>query len=123
MIKTRLTDGWKVYRDKDAFSLVYTLPADAADVSVPYDAMWHEPQDQYAVSAGRTCYLDGGVYHYYKELDIPESMRGEKLQGGTGVQAPQCGCGRGPRARLWATGGQTHAWPSDPGRPTLSSCS
>ena len=79
MIKTRLTDGWKVYRDKDAFSLVYTLPADAADVSVPYDAMWHEPQDQYAVSAGRTCYLDGGVYHYYKELDVPESMRGEKL--------------------------------------------
>ena len=79
MKKTRLNNSWKVYRDKDAFSLVYALPEDARCTSVPYDAMWQEPQDQYAVSSGRTSYLDGGVYHYYKELDFPESMRGERI--------------------------------------------
>ena len=79
MKRTKLTDGWKVYRDKDAFSLVYTLPADAVETQIPYDAMWHEPQQKDAVSAGRTSYLDGGVYHYYREMDFPESMRGEKI--------------------------------------------
>ncbi len=79
MKATRLTDNWKVYRDKDAFSLVYALPEDARTASVPFDAMWQEPQDRNAVSAGRTSYLDGGVYHYYKELDFPESMRGERI--------------------------------------------
>ncbi len=79
MKTTRLTDGWKVYRDKDAFSLVYTLPEDAPEMKVPYDAMWHEEQRREAVSAGRTSYLDGGVYHYYKELFFPASARGEKI--------------------------------------------
>ena len=79
MKKTRLTQGWKVYRDKDAFSLVYTLPEDAKETEIPYDAMWHEPQQKNAVSAGRTSYLDGGVYHYYKELDFPEELRGERI--------------------------------------------
>ena len=51
MKRTKLTDGWKVYRD--------------------------------AVSAGRTSYLDGGVYHYYREMDFPESMRA----GGRGLCA------------------------------------
>ena len=83
MKRTKLTDGWKVYRDKDAFSLVYTLPADAVETQIPYDAMWHEPQQKDAVSAGRTSYLDGGVYHYYREMDFPESMRG----GGRGLCA------------------------------------
>ena len=79
MKKTRLTEGWKVYRDKDAFSLVYALPEDAPEVRLPYDAMWHEEQRKEAVSAGRTSYLDGGVYHYYKELFFPASARGEKI--------------------------------------------
>ena len=79
MKRTRLTDGWKVYRDKDAFSLVYALPEDAPEVRLPYDAMWHEEQHREAVSAGRTSYLDGGVYHYYKELYFPASARGEKI--------------------------------------------
>lgn len=73
------------------------------------------PRNTPSLNAPRRALLRGGsrLASTWPEVRALSTREG-KLQGGTGVQAPQCGCGRGPRARLWATGGQTHAWPSDP---------
>ena len=46
MEKIKFNKGWKVWKDLDPFELVFHVPEDAAEVDLPYDAMFHEEQTQ-----------------------------------------------------------------------------
>ena len=65
-------DGWKVWKEDNAFRLVFSVPDDAKTVNLPYDVVFHQKQSVESVNQGRTGFLDGGVYHYYKQF-IPNA--------------------------------------------------
>ena len=39
MKQIKWNDGWKFWADKDAFALVWNIPENARDVTLPHDAM------------------------------------------------------------------------------------
>ena len=79
MKKIILDKDWYVYRREDAFSLVTSIPEDAGKTAVPYDALFHDSQEEDSRNGGRTGYFDGGVYYYQKELELPEEYAGKRL--------------------------------------------
>ncbi len=75
MIKQNWNESWKVWKDKNAFALVFAVPEDAITVDVPYDAVFHTQQDPNCVNAGSVGFLNGGVFNYYKEYNLqPEDV-------------------------------------------------
>ncbi len=76
MEKIKFNKGWKVWKDLDPFELVFHVPEDAAEVDLPYDAMFHEEQKQGAAGGGDTGNIDAGEYKYYKRFFVPEEYRG-----------------------------------------------
>ena len=78
MKQIKWNDGWKFWADKDAFALVWNIPENARDVTLPHDAMIESPARPESPNAGNTGYRDGGNYTYVKILRIPEAELGEK---------------------------------------------
>lgn len=76
MEKTKFNDNWKVWKDLDPFELVFRVPDDAKEVTLPYDAMFHEEQKQGAVNGGYTGNIDGAEYKYYKRFFVPREYEG-----------------------------------------------
>lgn len=64
-------DNWKFWEDKDAFSLVWSVPEDAETIELPHDAMLQNVAYAESPNGGGTGYRDGGNYVYYKELFAP----------------------------------------------------
>ena len=79
MQKINLNSNWKVWKDYDPFELVFRVPDDAKDIDLPYDAMWHEKQDQNSLNGRNTGYIDAGEYEFYKSFDVDSSLEGQKL--------------------------------------------
>lgn len=76
MEKIKFNQGWKVWKDLDPFELVFRVPDDAAEVDLPYDAMFHEEQRQGAQNGGYTGNIDAGEYKYYKKFFVPKEYEG-----------------------------------------------
>lgn len=76
MEKIKFNQGWKVWKDLDPFELVFRVPDDAAEVDLPYDAMFHEEQKQGAQNGGYTGNIDAGEYKYYKKFFVPKEYEG-----------------------------------------------
>lgn len=79
MKKELWNEGWKFWKDRNAFELLTVVPKDALTVELPYDALIREEQKEDSVNQGRVGFLDGGVYNYYKELELPEESEGRIL--------------------------------------------
>lgn len=75
---TKWNEGWKFWADKDAFALVWNIPENARDITLPHDAMIEN--DAYAESPnmGNTGFRDGGNYTYVKLLDLDEADAARK---------------------------------------------
>ena len=43
MKSVKWNDNWKFWSDKDAFALVWNIPENARDVTLPHDAMIEDP--------------------------------------------------------------------------------
>lgn len=71
-------DNWKFWSDKDAFALVWNIPENARDITLPHDAMIEDPAYAESPNMGNTGYRDGGNYTYVKLLDIEASELGRK---------------------------------------------
>ena len=67
--------GWKFWSEKNAFALVWNIPEDAADVTLPHDAMLYEKPYAESKNGGNTGFRDGGVYDYVKILHLDEADR------------------------------------------------
>ncbi len=80
MNKMLWNQGWKVWKDQNAFELIFRIPEDALTVDLPYDALISEKQNPDSVNKGKTGYLDGGVYNFYKELYVDPRDWGKRFQ-------------------------------------------
>ena len=76
MEKIKFNDGWKVWKDLEPFELVFRVPEDAEEITLPHDAMFHEEQKQETENGGYTGNIDAGEYKYFKEFFIPEDYKG-----------------------------------------------
>lgn len=80
MLMEKWNKGWKVWKEENAFRLINLIPADAKQVDLPYDAVFHQPQDPESPNEGKTGFLNGGTWHYAKEYYAPESERGMAIR-------------------------------------------
>ena len=72
-MKTEIwNNGWKFWPDKDAFALVWNVPENAREVTLPHDAMIESAAYAESSNGGNTGYRDGGNYTYVKTLFVPE---------------------------------------------------
>ena len=78
MKQIKWNDGWKFWADKDAFALVWSIPENAREVTLPHDAMIENPAYPDSPNSGNTGYRDGGNYTYVKMLSVPETDAGKK---------------------------------------------
>lgn len=79
MKREKFNDNWKFWPDQNPFELVVAVPPSAQTVTLPHDAMFHEPQREDSLNRGSTGFLDGGAYKYHKTFFIPEDWRGGKV--------------------------------------------
>ena len=78
MKQIKWNDGWKFWSDKDAFALVWNIPENAREVTLPHDAMIEKPAYAESPNTGNTGYRDGGNYTYVKHLTLSEEEIGNK---------------------------------------------
>lgn len=53
MKKELWNDGWKFWKDRNAFELLTVVPKEALTVELPYDALIREEQKEDSVNQGR----------------------------------------------------------------------
>ena len=78
MKQIKWNDNWKFWPDKDAFALVWNIPENARDITLPHDAMIEKPAHADSPNGGNTGYRDGGNYTYVKHLTLTEEELGKK---------------------------------------------
>lgn len=76
----RWNQGWKVWKETNAFSLFNLVPREATTVDLPYDAAFHQMQDPNSPNEGRTGFLNGGTWHFAKNYFAPEEERGQTIR-------------------------------------------
>ena len=79
MKKEIINSNWQFWPDESPFELVAAMPPSARTVTLPHDAMFHEPQREDSLSKGSTGFLDGGAYKYHKSFFVPEDWKGGKV--------------------------------------------
>lgn len=75
MREQKWNSGWNYWPDKDAFALVWNVPEQAREVTLPHDAMAEEQARADSLNGGNTGYRDGAVYNYVKRFTAPEEYR------------------------------------------------
>lgn len=68
MEKTLFNQGWKFWEDTNSFALIWDGPADAAEVTLPHDAMLLKKAYADCKNSNNTGFRDGGVYAYSKKF-------------------------------------------------------
>ena len=66
-------EGWQFWPDGDAFALVWSVPENARNVTLPHDAMIESPADPMSPNKGNTGYRSGGNYTYRKILHLEKT--------------------------------------------------
>ena len=79
MHTSQWNNGWLFWQEKDAFALVWSIPAEAKPVILPHDAMLENPARADSPNGGNTGYRDGGVYVYCKSFFAPEEWKNQTV--------------------------------------------
>lgn len=79
MKKELFNDGWKFFKDENSFALVWSVPENALEVTLPHDAMIEEAADPDSKNGTNTGFRNGGTYTYVKNYYADESMRSRKI--------------------------------------------
>lgn len=75
-MQTKLWNGgWKFWEETNAFSLVWSVPENAREVTLPHDAMLERAPHADSPNGGDSGYRDGGNYVYVKQFHAPEEFR------------------------------------------------
>ena len=72
-------ENWLVWKEDNAFRLIDLPPADAKKVDLPYDAAFYQRQDPDSRNEGKTGFINGGTWNFYKEYDAPAEERGMEI--------------------------------------------
>ena len=78
MKQIRWNEGWKFWPDRNSFALVWNVPEDAVDVTIPHDAMILEEARADSRNGGNTGYREGGNYTYVKTMYLEKEETGRK---------------------------------------------
>ena len=73
MKQIKWNEGWQFWPDGDAFALVWSVPENARNVTLPHDAMIESPADPMSPNKGNTGYRSGGNYSYRKLLHLEKA--------------------------------------------------
>ena len=87
MKSVKWNDSWKFWPDRNAFALVWDVPEDAREITLPHDAMIETPAHGESLNRGNTGYRDGGNYTYVKTFFVPEGDTGKYIVKFEGVYA------------------------------------
>lgn len=79
MKQTKYNDNWKFWIDKDSFALVWNIPDQAKEVTLPHDAMLEQPAHADSLNGGNTGFRDGDIYTYVKMIDAPAEYQDKKV--------------------------------------------
>ncbi len=79
MIEQKWNNDWKFWLDKDSFALVWNVPENARDITLPHDAMIESPANPNSPNGGNTGFRDGEVYTYVKKLYAPKESEGKVI--------------------------------------------
>ena len=79
MIAEKWNAGWKFWEEKDSFALVWSVPENAAEVTLPHDAMLLRSPNPASPNGGDTAFRDGGNYVYVKQFFAPEEYRAKTV--------------------------------------------
>ncbi len=80
MQRENFNANWKYWPDNDPFELVFRVPENAQDITLPHDAMFHERQAPDSPNSGSTGFLDGREYRYYKRFSVPAQWQDGRVQ-------------------------------------------
>lgn len=75
MIDTLFNDNWKFWLEGDSFALVWNIPSNAQDITLPHDAMMAGEPHAESLNKGNTGFFDGAVYTYVKLMNVPADYR------------------------------------------------
>lgn len=79
-MQTKLWNGgWKFWEETNAFSLVWSVPENAREVTLPHDAMLERAPHADSPNGGDSGYRDGGNYVYVKQFHAPEEFRAQTV--------------------------------------------
>lgn len=73
-------DGWKFWEEVNAFSLVWNVPEQARDITLPHDAMLERTPGPESPNKGDCGYRDGGNYVYVKQFYMPKDFCNQTVQ-------------------------------------------
>lgn len=79
MKQALFNQGWLTWQETDAFSMVWNIPGEAKQVTLPHDAMLEQPAHAESPNGGNTGYRDGGVYLYCKRFYAPMEWRDKTI--------------------------------------------
>lgn len=72
-------DNWKFWKEKNAFSMAWSVPEEAESIRLPHDAMIYEKPQKDSAGGTATAFRDAGFYNYVKTFFIPKEKRGKKI--------------------------------------------
>ena len=70
MKQIKWNDNWKFWKEQNAFEMVWNVPDDARDVTLPHDAMIEKPAYAKSIGGRATGFRDGGNYTYWKAFSL-----------------------------------------------------
>ena len=79
MQQSKWNDGWKFWKDRDSFALVWNVPAEARTLSLPPDAMIEDPADPESPNGGNTGFRSAECDTYVKQFIAPEAWAGKTV--------------------------------------------
>ncbi len=80
MQEKRINEHWRFWRDKDAFALLWNVPENSREVTLPHDAMIEKDINPDSKNGTNTGFRDGDTYVYVKKLDVPEEWKDQILK-------------------------------------------
>ncbi len=75
MKEIRWNDNWLFWVDHDSFALIWDVPKEAKEVSLPHDAMLIEKAKLDSFNGKNTGYRDGDCYIYRKEFYVSQEEK------------------------------------------------
>ncbi len=79
MKQKKWNDKWKFWNSKDAFALVWDVPEQAREITLPHDAMIEEDATPDSPNGGNTGFYNGGSYTYVKFFETKKGDREKHL--------------------------------------------
>lgn len=79
MQQIKWNDNWKFWNEGDAFSMVWNIPEDAREITLPHDGMIEGDAYPDSLNVGNTGYRDGAVHNYVKLFTPPREYEDQTV--------------------------------------------